>query len=127
MSRIKKRRRSTTVGLLRLSLISAVVGAFALITSVTQSSADTRQRLVLAAFHPFHFTRDHDGKWGLWNHTGVARRSRANVTRFTSNADLVDMEGRHQIASLLYPVVGPQSERDVDNVRLNLDVLSVSD
>lgn len=77
-------------------------------------SAPVEPHKVYADYHNARFTREHDGAVGLWSYTTIGRSSRVPNPVVNRNADLIDADGRHQLASVDYPLVGMQSELDPD-------------
>ena len=73
-------------------------------------------KLVLADYTPHHITRPIGNGLDLWRYDGNAFDSTASVTRQINNGDLIGANGRNQIPSAVYPVVGMQSEEDPDYV-----------
>ncbi len=71
-------------------------------------------KLVFADYHPFYRHRGLDGDWGGWG-TGL-RVEWENITAsekvFTYNSDLITREGYRDVASVIHPLVGPQSDQD---------------
>lgn len=102
-----------------------VTGAVALLVSLVAGAADDSkkpapaskpalEKQVYALHFPHHRTREHDGGLGAWRKSLTAELSRAEKTYFNYDPDLLDANGRHQIASTVYPYVGMQSELDPD-------------
>lgn len=71
-------------------------------------------RKVYADYHSPRYTRAHDGAVGVWKYAGVARTSKLPNPAVNSNPDLIDADGRHELAATFYPLVGMQSELDPD-------------
>jgi len=69
---------------------------------------------VFADYFAHHVSRVHDAQIGPWLIDNVARESHAEQTRFVYNADLIDQQGRHQLAAPAYPLLGLQSDMDCD-------------
>jgi len=78
----------------------------------TQAAGLPKQ--VFASYFPHHRTREHDGNLGSWWQSRTAKGGKADKTHYNFDADLVDENGRHQIASTVYPLVGMQSDLDPD-------------
>ena len=103
-----------------------VIGAVALVVCLAAGAADDSKKVpaaasrpalkkqVYALHFPHHRTREHDGALGAWRKSLTAKLSKAEKTYFNYNPDLLDANGRHQIASTVYPYVGMQSELDPD-------------
>lgn len=92
----------------RLLSVAAV-----LLVLANLSSAKIAKR-VYADYHGGYGTRINDGSWEHWKLSGCAKSSKAQVTCFNHNPDLVKSNGQHEIASVLYPLVGVQSDNDPD-------------
>lgn len=73
-----------------------------------------QKKKIYADYHSPRYTREHDGALGVWQLDSAAADSKAEQTRFTYNADLLDENGHHQLASMFYPLVGMQSQLDPD-------------
>ncbi|KKL76912.1 hypothetical protein LCGC14_2040140, partial [marine sediment metagenome] len=69
---------------------------------------------VYALYFPHHRTREFDGNLGAWQKSLTAKLSKAKKTYFNYNPDLVDANGRHDLAATVYPYVGMQSDMDPD-------------
>lgn len=69
---------------------------------------------VYADYHGVRYTRQHDGKLGRWEMYADTHKSATGKKTLCYNADLVDDEGRHEIAAVSYPQVGMQSNLDSD-------------
>lgn len=69
---------------------------------------------IYADYHAMYATPECDGSWEQWKLSITARQSQAEKTSFNYNPDLIGPDGRHQIASVLYPMTGPQSDLDPD-------------
>ena len=59
-------------------------------------------------YMPWYESKDHDGYWGL------------HWTMSNKNPDIIDANGKREIASHYYPVVGPYSSNDPDLVTYHL-------
>lgn len=81
--------------------------------SAADANAD-KPKLVIADYFAHHVSRAHDAQIGPWLIDNVARKSQADQTRFVYNADLIDEQGRHQLAAPAYPLLGLQSDMDRD-------------
>lgn len=77
-------------------------------------SAQAATKKVYADYHAYRYSRPHDGKLGIWKFSSSAPQSQVPDTYVNWNADLVDGEGRHEIASFSYPLAGMQSTLDPD-------------
>lgn len=75
---------------------------------------------VYADFHGVRYTRQHDGKLGRWEMYGNTEKSSTGRKTLCYNADLIDNEGRHQIAAVAYPQVGMQSNLDPDYIEYQI-------
>ena len=71
---------------------------------------------VYADFHGVRYTREHDGKLGRWEMYANTEKSSTGRKSLCYNADLINSEGRHEIAAVAYPQVGMQSNLDPDSV-----------
>jgi hypothetical protein len=91
------------------------LAAWAAVTTLAISAdAIASEKKVYADYHPYRYTREHDGTPGLWKYSGTAAGSALTNTAVNWNPDVIDARGRHQIASRSYPAVGMQSMRDPD-------------
>ncbi|MDR0353957.1 MAG: hypothetical protein LBI02_11665 [Opitutaceae bacterium] len=79
-------------------------------------------RKIYADYHNTRLTRAHDGATGHWSYSATAAKSAQPHPSVNFNADLVGPDGRHQLATVLYPLVGMQSE--LDPVYLEYQILS---
>jgi len=93
-----------------LALILAVLPA----ADSNHVAGTAREKLVIADYFAHHTSRPHDGRLGPWQQDVVAKQSSADKVRFVYNADLVDENGRHQLAAPAYPKLGMQSDLDPD-------------
>lgn len=75
---------------------------------------------VYADFHGVRYTRQHDGKLGHWEMYANTEKSATGLKSLCYNADLIDRDGRHQIASVSYPLVGMQSNLDPDYIEYQI-------
>lgn len=72
---------------------------------------------VFALYHGFRRTREHDGELGTWKQNQLSPKSKTGVQYVDWNADLIDEEGNHEMASINGgPIVGMQSEIDPEYV-----------
>jgi hypothetical protein len=78
------------------------------------AATPTSERKIYADYHSPRYTREHDGAVGVWKFTTVARTSKVPNREVNRNADLIDADGRHELAAAAYPLVGMQSELDPD-------------
>lgn len=75
---------------------------------------------VYADFHGVRYTRQHDGKLGRWEMYANTEKSATGLKSLCYNADLIYRDGRHQIASVSYPLVGMQSNLDPDYIEYQI-------
>lgn len=74
-----------------------------------QRSVDkTNNARTYVHYMPWYESKDHDGYWGL--HWTMSNR----------NPDITDAEGKREIASHYYPIIGPYSSNDPDLVSYHL-------
>lgn len=71
---------------------------------------------VYADYHGPRYTREHDGNLGNWKFVGDAKKSNTDKHFFAFNGDLIDENGKNQIATTAYPIVGMQSQLDKDYI-----------
>lgn len=69
-------------------------------------------KLVIADYQAGRSTRPLGGSPGNWTYDGNALQSSVPNKRRVSNADLLDASGRNQLAAMVYPAVGMQSQED---------------
>lgn len=69
---------------------------------------------VYADYHGVRYTRQHDGKLGRWEMYANTEKSATGRKSLCYNADLMDADRHHRIASVTYPHVGMQSDLDPD-------------
>ena len=94
---------------------TAVVPATATAPVTTASARRPKlPKQVYALYFPHHRNREHDGRLGAWQKSLTAEQSKAEKTYFNYNPDLIDANGRHQIAATVYPYLGMQSDMDSD-------------
>ncbi|WP_294617784.1 glycoside hydrolase family 71/99-like protein [uncultured Bacteroides sp.] len=67
---------------------------------------------IYADYHGVRYTRQYDGELGRWEYYSNTEKSKSGIKSLCYNADLIDDEGRHQIAAVAYPQTGIQSNRD---------------
>ncbi len=84
------------------------------ITAAGAATAPASERKIYADYHSPRYTREHDGAVGVWKFSSVARTSKVPDREVNRNADLIDADGRHELAAAAYPLVGMQSELDPD-------------
>jgi hypothetical protein len=79
------------------------------------------QRAVRKVYADYHntrltrLTREHDGATSHWSYSATAIKSSRPDPSVNFNADLINPDdGRHQLATVLYPLAGMQSELDPD-------------
>ena len=99
----------------RLPFLCGVFARLAVLIGIFGSDANADEpKLVIADYFAHHVSRKHDAQIGPWLIDNVARESHAEHTRFVYNADLIDEQGRHQLAAPAYPLLGLQSDMDRD-------------
>ena len=89
------------------------------IFSTVQIGAQNGKK-VYADFHGVRYTRQHDGKLGRWEMFSNTEKSATGRKTLCYNADLIDNEGRHEIAAVAYPQVGMQSNLDPDYIEYQI-------
>lgn len=94
----------------RLSGLIAFFGA----TLLAATADESTPRKVYADYHSARYTREHDGSLGLWKFSTVGKTSHVPNPVVNRNADLMDENGRHELAAASYPLAGMQSELDPD-------------
>jgi autotransporter-associated beta strand protein len=67
---------------------------------------------VFADFHGYRYTREHDGQLGNWKQALQSPQTPNHVANY--NADLMDANGVHELASPGNPPIGMQSYNDPD-------------
>ena len=67
---------------------------------------------VYADFHGYRYTREHDGQLGNWKQEAQSPQTPYHIANY--NADLMDENGVHQLASPGSPPIGMQSYNDPD-------------
>lgn len=75
---------------------------------------------VYADFHGVRYTRQFDGKLGRWEMYANTEKSATGRKTLCYNADLIDADGKNQIAAVAYPVVGMQSNLDPDYIEYQI-------
>lgn len=85
-----------------------------LLVSIALPALAQNGKKVYADFHGVRYTRQHDGKLGRWEMYANTEKSSTGRKSLCYNADLIDSEGRHEIAAVAYPQVGMQSNLDPD-------------
>lgn len=75
---------------------------------------------VYADYHGVRYTRQHDGKLGRWEMYSNTEKSTTGRKSLCYNADLIDADGRHEIAAVAYPLVGMQSNLDPDYIEYQI-------
>lgn len=75
---------------------------------------------VYADYHGVRYTRSHDGKLGRWQMYANTEKSITGRKALCYNADLIDENGRHNIAAAFYPLVGMQSDLDPDYIEYQI-------
>lgn len=75
---------------------------------------------VYADYHGVRYTRQHDGKLGRWEMYSNTEKSSTGRKSLCYNADLINKEGRHEIAAVAYPQVGMQSNLDPDYIEYQI-------
>ena len=87
-----------------------------LLVSIALPALAQNGKKVYADFHGVRYTRQHDGKLGRWEMYANTEKSSTGRKSLCYNADLIDSEGRHEIAAVAYPQVGMQSNLDPDYI-----------
>ena len=67
---------------------------------------------VFADFHGYRYTREHDGQLGNWKQALQSPQTPNHIANY--NADLMDANGGHELASPGNPPIGMQSYNDPD-------------
>lgn len=80
----------------------------------------TTEKKIFAEYHNPRYTRELDGELGNWAYTNESKRSKAVIKRYNYNADLIDSNGRNQLASVNYPIIGMQSQNDPDYIEYQI-------
>lgn len=75
---------------------------------------------VYADYHGLRYSREIDGDPGQWKLSGTARKSSVPDRYVNWNADVIDINGRHQTSAQAYPVVGMQSQNDPDYIEYQI-------
>lgn len=75
---------------------------------------------VYADYHGPRFTRAHDGEFAQWQYSGIARKSKVVDRSCNYNPDLIEDTGLNNIATMSYPMVGMQSQHDVDYIEYQI-------
>ncbi len=78
------------------------------------SATNLPKKKIYADYHGVRYTRQHDGKLGRWEMYAGTEKSKTGRKTLCYNADLIDETGRHDIASVSYPLIGMQSDMDPD-------------
>ena len=76
-----------------------------LLVSIALPALAQNGKKVYADFHGVRYTRQHDGKLGRWEMYANTEKSSTGRKSLCYNADLIDSEGRHEIAAVAYPHV----------------------
>ena len=74
-----------------------------LLVSIALPALAQNGKKVYADFHGVRYTRQHDGKLGRWEMYADTEKSSTGRKSLCYNADLIDSEGRHEIAAVAYP------------------------
>lgn len=90
------------------------LGATGSSATTVNAAAAARERKIYADYHSPRYTRERDGAVGVWKFATVARTSKVPNPEVNRNPDLIDADGRHELAAAAYPLVGMQSELDPD-------------
>ena len=93
---------------------------FFLLVSIALPALAQNGKKVYADFHGVRYTRQHDGKLGRWEMYANTEKSSTGRKSLCYNADLIDSEGRHEIAAVAYPQVGMQSNLDPDYIEYQI-------
>ncbi|MEG1880029.1 MAG: glycoside hydrolase family 99-like domain-containing protein [Oscillospiraceae bacterium] len=75
---------------------------------------------VFAEYHNPRYTRDKYDGLGNWKDVNESKNSKAEIKRYNYNADLIDENGHHDIASVNYPIIGMQSQNDPDYIEYQI-------
>lgn len=76
---------------------------------------------VYAEYHNPRYTRDmKDDSVGNWKYERTSEVSKARIKRYNFNADLIDENGQHQLATVNYPLIGMQSQNDPDYIEYQI-------
>jgi len=86
----------------------------------TVSTAAQNGKKVYADYHGVRYTRLHDGKLGRWQMYANTEKSVTGRKTLCYNADLIDENGRHDIAAVAYPQTGLQSDLDSDYIEYQI-------
>jgi hypothetical protein len=97
-----------------LSVFLLVLGA------VCRAADYPTGKLVIADYQGGRATRPLGGTPGIWTYDGNALQSSVPTKRRVSNADLMDANGRNQLAAMAYPAVGMQSQEDEEYVEYQI-------
>ena len=95
----------------RTSLKLVFFCLLAVLLSCTQGGEGNGKK-VYADYHGVRYTREHDGKLGRWEMYADTPQSSTGRKTLCYNADLIDSQGRHDIAATAYPLCGMQSNLD---------------
>lgn len=71
-----------------------------LLVSIALPALAQNGKKVYADFHGVRYTRQHDGKLGRWEMYANTEKSSTGRKSLCYNADLIDSEGRHEIAAV---------------------------
>ena len=109
---------------------AVVMGVAIMAMAGTGCAADgdarKHKKLIIGDYFPYHRSRPHDGSNGSWQQNLIAKDSKAKVTHFTYNPDLLDEDGHPDMAAPTTPIVGLQSDLDPDYQEYQILVAKVA-
>ena len=109
---------------------AAIIGVVIMTMAGTGCAADgdakKHKKLIIGDYFPYHRSRPHDGRLGSWRQNLTAKDSKAKVTHFTYNPDLLDKDGHPDMAGPTTPIVGLQSDLDPDYQEYQILVAKVA-
>ncbi len=95
-------------------LLSTVLALVSLLTYAQNG------KKVYADYHGTRYTRPHDGMLGRWSYYLHTGQFNTPIKSLNYNADIILENGRHDIASVNYPLVGIQSAMDEDYIEYQI-------
>lgn len=81
---------------------------------------ESMEKKVYADYHGPRCTREHDKKLGQWKYYGTAQKSKVQNRKANYNADCIKENGLFDLATLAYPLLGMQSQRDEDYIEFQI-------